>query len=204
MARTARKTLNEYRGLIYKTATLQVGRVEEDFEDIVQILSIKVWRAIELYDPARDRGKGQDSYVFSAVTCAVTDLRKRKRHHAAFGGVVVHLEDEAPAARSADNAGVKSRDKFELENGLVALADDVFFDVEDEPVPLPSTLTQLERAVVALLVVEWTQADAARHLGMTPREMEKVMKSVRRKMADWAPSSPAIAGPHVAVPLVAA
>jgi DNA-directed RNA polymerase specialized sigma subunit len=45
--------LAHYEGLIFSTARLLRGHVEDDQEDVRQILRLKVWKAIRAYNPDR-------------------------------------------------------------------------------------------------------------------------------------------------------
>lgn len=181
-----KKTLNDYRGLIHKTASLNVASLDDEYDDVVQVLSIKVWRAIQSYDGARDRGKGIDSYVFACMTCAVIDLHRKRRRPESF------IEDLAPAETSEVGPGIfgsNSRDNFLLRNGLAET--DTYRDVEDERPELPSTLTPFEAQVVTLLVEGYKQVEIRAMMGLPAdsREVEKAVKAVRLKMADWRPAS---------------
>jgi DNA-directed RNA polymerase specialized sigma24 family protein len=148
-----------YEGLVRRTASMIAPVVQEDYEDIVAILRIKVWRALEAFDPARAR-QPIERYVFMCVTNQKKDLLKRKRRHE------VELDESYDAPVDSDV---------------------VYGGVEDETPVIPCTLSSLERHVVARLYLGYTERQAARLLGLTRSEMEGALEGVRTKMADWRP-----------------
>jgi RNA polymerase sigma factor (sigma-70 family) len=158
-----------YEGLVHKTASLYVAYVEEEFEDIVSILRIKVWRALQSYDPSRS-SMPPERYVFSCVKNQCKDLVKRKRRDELF---LADLVEEG-----AD---------FEVRY-LQADASQVFSAIEEDDLTLPSTLSQREREIVGLLYLDFSQTEAAARLGLRRNEMERAVKVIRQKMADWRPT----------------
>lgn len=164
--------LAHYQGLVNRTAALVAIEVQLDADDIAQFLWIKVWRAVRDWNPTRARpGKGRDDYVFMCVQDQVKDLKKRPRRREQF------LAD----------LRLESEDSWDLEHGLAVDPDVAFAEAEDEPVQLPSSLTVEERGVIELLVSGYRQAEAARFLGWPPSLMERTMRSIRLKLADWRP-----------------
>ena len=57
--------------------------------------------------------------------------------------------------------------------------------VDDGEKLLPSTLTELARQVIAQLYLDYSQREAATHLGVRRNEMERTVRTIRQKMADW-------------------
>lgn len=164
MARVAKLRPTEipyYEGLIRKTASMCAPKVQEEYEDIVSIFRVKVWRALGTYDPSRSTMTVQ-AYVFSCVKNQEKDLLKRKRRQEVFF-------DEVPDVSRLDHH-------------------DVYGDVEREQPVIPSTLTAVEREVIVRLHMDYSQRDIAATLGLTRSEMERVVRSIRVKMADWRPS----------------
>lgn len=151
-----------YEGLVRKTAGMIAPLVQEEYEDIAAILRIKVWRALEAYDPSRAR-QPVERYVFMCVTNQKKDLLKRKRRHE------VPLEDTYEVWVDPDV---------------------VFGEVEDVTPVIPSTLSGLERELIARLYVGYTERQAAQLLGLTRSQVERALDGVRVKMADWRPSAP--------------
>ena len=185
--------LRHYEGLVYKTALLTAPLVEEDFDDVVQLLRIKVWRVLIAWDPARapklvarvGLDEARDRSVFAWLKNYQRDLIKKKRR----GEVSL---DSCPIR---DEETGEERRRFEHIYAL-GFEDNGYERVEVGPPLIPSTLTGPERRVVCLLYSEYRQSEVALYLGLPKREVERLVRSIRTKMADWAPpasSSPAIA-----------
>jgi RNA polymerase sigma factor (sigma-70 family) len=180
-----------YEGLIFTTTSQIVELVEEDFDDILQHLRITVWRALLAFKPERyadltpgARHERQRSYVFSCVQNRKKDVLKRVRRGDRY------IEDEAEA----------DPDHFECRY-LVETPDTVYGEIEDGELVLPSTLDELERHVVVYLYAGRTQVETAEVVGLTPNQMQTVMRRIRWKLADWKPSSePAVPPPRSAGP----
>jgi RNA polymerase sigma factor (sigma-70 family) len=153
-----------YEGLVRKTAAMIAPVVQEDYEDIVAILRIKVWRALVAFDPARAR-QPVERYVFMCVTNQKKDLLKRKRR------LEVPLDDEYDVRIDSDV---------------------VYSEVEDATPVIPCTLNTLERDLVARLYLGYTERQVAGLLGLTRSQMERALEGVRIKMADWRPSPAAV------------
>lgn len=170
--------LRHYEGLIFRTAQLTAPLVEEDFDDICQVLRIKVWNALLKWDPARAPklvakhgvDVARDRSIFAWVKNQQMDIIKKKRRH------------EVSIEGNHDDGH------------LAATADEVYGQVEADLPVIPSTLTDMELRVVCLLYAEYSQSEVAASLGIPKREVERIVRSIRAKMADWAPttSPPAI------------
>lgn len=172
--------MERFRGLVHKTASLIEADLEDDYDDIVQILWMKCWYASLRYDADASR-MTLERYVFMCMKNAVKDLQKKRVRGEAS------LEE---LQNSEGSLGFKSQDKFD--GKYLAVQDDVVYaEVEAEPLHLPNTLTDRERDVVMLLAADFSQTEARALLGIDKRGMEKVMRDVRVKLADWKPSSPA-------------
>lgn len=184
--------ISHYERLIFKHAMRVTGIVEMDFDDIQQVYRVKVWKALESFDEVRFGGRPlhrpgastcrcrQCRYVFLCLKNMEKDLLKRKRRGD------LYIEDIAPTG-SIEASGLQSRDRFESRY-LSAGADEVYGSVEDEPVLLPSTLSQRERRIVVLLYRDFSQAEIRRDLGLERSEMDRTVKSIRLKFEDWRPS----------------
>lgn len=168
--------IGSYEGLIRTTAARYAPLVDDDFEDVAQILRLKVWQALRAYDPSRS-SMAVEKYVFQCVRNRLKDLFKQQgRLNEKRGGVLLHILDTAGEASEAFDA------KYLCLDQEVA-----FFTVEDEDVALPSTLNELERAVVQLLLLDFNQTEIARHLGVSRARVRSAHASVQAKMADWHP-----------------
>lgn len=181
--------IQHYEGLVRKTASMYVGVVEEEYEDLCQLIRVKCWRALVAYDPKRSR-MARDPFVFGCVRNLVKDLIKRERRDWLF------IEDIAP--HNSNGNGIV-RDAFELRYLQLDEAD--AYALVEEEVTLPSTLTERERQVVSLLYLAFDYTEISQTIGIAYSDVTKAMKAVREKMADWAPSK--LSDRDTAVPLAA-
>lgn len=160
-----------YEGLVFKTAAMYSPLVEEDFEDVQQLLRVKVWKALAAYDPARSK-LPIERYVFSCVRNQVKDILKRKRRNE------LYIDDFG----QLDN----SRDYFEAKF-LAETHDECYSDIEEEPPLVPSTLTSVERRVVCLLYAGYSTREIATQLEVRGAVVAVHVQSIRLKMSDWRP-----------------
>lgn len=174
-----------YEGLIFSTAQRVVGFVELDVEDIQQRLRIKAWRALKTFDPARCR-TSVEKWVFMCVRDEVKDIVKLKRRDE------LYIEDLAGREEVNGMRDTFHGDDFDG-HYLAAGHDEVYGHVEDPGAPVPDTLSELERRVVCLLYADYRQTEIAGRLGVGKRDMERIMRSVRTKLADWQPSNREVA-----------
>lgn len=164
-----------YEALIHVHASRVVGLVDDDFEDVVQAYRIKVWQALTSFNPAKwarhPAEEAERRYVFMCLKNAEKDALKKRRRPESF------LEDMTPI--EGDTTTVMGSVDH----------DDVYGEVDEGRAQLPNTLTLLELHVVVLLYRDYSQAEARRQLGIEKREMERTMRSVRTKLADWSPTA---------------
>lgn len=162
--------LEDFEGLIFRTTVMLMPYVEEDFDEVQQLLRIKVWKAYEKYDPSRSKMTCK-AYVFGCMFNYTKDLKKRRRRN------LVYIED----FRTETGA-----ERFEGRN-LAVDAETVFLAVEDERPVLPNTLTELERRVIGLLMLDYTATEISRTLGVGPKRLRGIRDKIEEKMADWRP-----------------
>lgn len=192
--------VEEYRGLVYKTATLIVGQVVDDFDDVVQVLYIKVWRALVRFDPAAARRGGEPHvqgecrcarcrYVFMCLTDQVKDLKKKR--HRGEQSIDVLMQDHRSGGRHAQHtANDARRSRFESRHGLIS-EDVAEHELLEEPdLVLPNTLNRVERKMLALMMDGMRQAEAGRTIGLDRAGVERTVRSLRAKLADWEPTAP--------------
>jgi RNA polymerase sigma factor (sigma-70 family) len=165
-----------YEGLIRKTAAMYAPRIQEDYEDIVQVLRVKVWRSLAAYDPSRSK-LPVERYVFSCVANQVKDLLKRKRRHE------VYLEDLTQTSVDGDELAPGY-----LQEYLSVGHDEVFGDVERELPELPATLSIHELEVVVRLYLDANHRRIAVELNLTRPEIDATVDSIRTKMAEHFPA----------------
>lgn len=175
-----------YEGLVRKTAAMYAPHIQEDYEDIVAILRIKVWRALLAYEASRSNHEGDAAlqrFVFSCVKNQVKDLLKRKKRNEVF------MDDIAPRRAASSMRGqTTDRDRFEYEHGLAVDHDVVFGHVETPEPRLPNTLSNLEREIAVRLYMSFSQKEISAELEMSRAEVERAVRSIRTKMADWQPN----------------
>lgn len=179
--------LRHYEGLVYRTAQLITPLVEDDFDDVAQQLRIKVWKALEAWDPARAPklvkkygvDKARDRSVFAWVKNYVKDLVKRKRRDE------LYIEDED---RSRGQTGGEPATDLFYERYLSASAEDTYASIDGELPLIPSTLTPAELRVVCLLYSDYRQAEVASYLSISQRDVERHVRAIKTKMSDWRPS----------------
>jgi DNA-directed RNA polymerase specialized sigma24 family protein len=171
-----------------KTASMYVGIIERmDFEDVCQVLRVRVWKALEAWDPTNQKtrkrlrsGKSEeelrDAFVFGCVRNQVKDLLKRNPPRDLL------IEDVAP-----DTEDVALRDRFELRY-LTDDPDLIFREAEDSTPLVPNTLNRNERLVLACAYLGYNGPETAERIGIDKRRIASIMRSLREKMSDWRPS----------------
>jgi RNA polymerase sigma factor (sigma-70 family) len=200
-----RKSWNDYEGLVCSTASMYQRLVGVELEDLQQILRVRVWRAIEAHDADRVNGPTLDSFVFTCVSNQVIDLMKAKlrrepcvcghgriRHEhlkacghrgcecSEYRGMKTSYIEEIAPDSSLELPG--ARDRFEM-----AHLSEAAYELDD--VALPTSLNVMERSIVGLLYVGYRQVEIAEMLGVQRRDVERGMRSLRAKLADWRPSA---------------
>lgn len=165
-----------------------------DFEDVCQVLRVKIWKALLAFEPDRyprgRLGKARDSFIFGCVRNAVKDLVKRQREQALF------IEDVAPSPSVTHQVGGRTaghesgpRDAFELRY-LSAPSEESFGSIDEGHLVLPNTLTSDERRVLLHMYIGFSQTETAEELGIDRQKVISIVRLIRRKMADWRPSAP--------------
>jgi RNA polymerase sigma factor (sigma-70 family) len=165
-----------YEGLIRKTAAIYTPRVDDDYDDVLAVLRVKVWRSLAAYDPSRSR-LPVERYVFSCVANQVKDLLKRKRR------TEVYISDMSRTTVSGEELG----DAFAQDYMSVG-HDQVYADVEAELFEIPDTLTELEREIVVRLYLDSNHRRIAVELSLTRKEMDETVESIRLKLAERFPA----------------
>lgn len=188
--------IGPYEGLIYSTAARYAPYLDQELEDVQQILRLKVAQAVVAFNPKRVRVSRErrreelDGFVFMCVTNRVKDLLKQQSrlNKSRKMGSQLYIEDQAET----------NPDGFEREY-LQISADEVYAEVEEENLELPSTLEPFERAVVVLLLLHMNQTEIAAILQVRRVKVREAHRAVMVKMADWHPG----AGPEPSARLAA-
>lgn len=174
--------LEQFEGLLFKTTVLLMPYVEEDFDDVRQLLRIKVWRAYESYDSSRSKLTVK-AFVFGCLYNYAKDIRKRRHRSELF------IEDLAPASAS-DIGGFFSQQQERFYAHYLAVPQEIaFLDVEDEAPVLPNTLTEEERQVIGFLLLDYTATEITRTLGVGPKRLRAIRDRIEEKMGDWRPDT---------------
>lgn len=177
----------QFEGLVYSTARLIIEQgVELEFEDVRQLLRIKVLYAVRRYSKDRS-GLSLQRFVFGAVRNVRKDIELRPRR---FLRSIEDLRDDAHHRGSSAPADTGERaERFDAQY-LSIDAERVYFEIEDEAPCWMSRLTKCERAIVKLRS-DGLRLDEIDHaLGLEPGLAQTAMRSVREKLADWRPSAP--------------
>lgn len=179
---------------MFRHATRIVEIVEDDLDDIRQFYRLKAWAALRSFDadkaqstcsvcrePCADGDRcPRCKYVFICLKNAEKDmLKKRRRGH-------VFIEDQAPTVDRYDGDGQRRSNWFE-ERFLSTDHDEVYGRVDDGQPLLPNTLSDLEVRVVVALYRGYRQSEIARSMPLAKGELDRLMVSIREKMADWRP-----------------
>lgn len=161
-----------YEGLIHSTAARYAPYLDDDFEDIAQLLRLKVWQARRSYDPALAT-QTEEGYVFSCVVNRVKDMLKaQSRLNKRRQGGQLYIEDCAASSPAAFEAMHFST------NG-----DPVLDAVQEEKVELPSTLTHVEARVVVLLLLDLRQTEISVVLGIPRARVRAAHAAAKEKLA---------------------
>jgi DNA-directed RNA polymerase specialized sigma subunit len=97
-----------------------------------------------------------------------------------------------------DGEQLSSRHSFD-ERYLSSSHGQVYGRIEDDDCVMPNTLTEDERHIVVMLYRDFRQTEIARLLGIDKRQMERAMRSIRAKLADWRPD---VAEAPASIPVV--
>lgn len=162
--------IRPYEGLVISTAALLVNDVDDEFDDIAQTLRLTVARALVSYDITKAR-QTVEKYVFQCVFNRRKDIGSRKRRP----------EESLDAHLEGDDVSGRTEAKY-------LSCDEVNYAVvEDQPVRLPSTLTQVEVDVIVLSLRDFNQTEVARELGLTRQRVRDAQRTIRLKLERWRP-----------------
>lgn len=191
--RDLNETLAAFEGLVLTTSRMFAAQLHRDEDDLAQELRVKVWRAVERFDPTR--GLSIERHVFGALTNKIKDykrdaareVQRREKHGVSF----LHIEDMATKTVMTHYTWARSRDTtqelFDAHYHFVT-DEEVYAEVEREPFEVPAGVTGEERQVLALLMADFTRAEIALLLGMSKFRVDTLARSLQQKFADWRPS----------------
>lgn len=190
------RLLPRFEGLVFETARqIVMGGVELEFDDVKQLLRIKVWRAIQAHDAEHQRGLPLRRYVFMCLTNLRKDLEKRPRR---YNSSIDEIRKRA--LDGCDEGGDAISDWFDFRY-LSIDAEQVYGPVEDE-LHLPCTLDAAERRLITLTMQGRPARQIEDELGLSCAQRKLAMRTVREKLADWQPTRPRAAPtPPLPVPV---
>lgn len=196
--------IKPYEGLVYKTAQMWAWAVGMDEEDLRQEIRLKIAQALTTYDGGRSK-LDVKNYVFGCVRNRITDLQKSRCRRLNYGVTEIHFEafdgQQTILGDGAEN--MKGREKLELEH-LMRVDHDQTYGRVDDTFDLPATLTTEERHVAVLMTQEMRPTEIAMRLGFTTTEINRFIKALKEKLADWHPSKEDESLPANSIPPVAA
>lgn len=180
---TMEQAIRNYEGLVFTTTIIvkQAG-VEMDIEDIRALMRIKVWRTLLAFDAGHVSGLKRDNFVYGCLMNFKKDLLKRPRRHEAS---VDELRSRGSAGSQAE--GQELTEWFDL-RFLSVCEEEVYGRAVEDDLLLPVTLDAQERQVVQLLYEGATMREVDLALGISRGLRERIVRSVREKLADWRPS----------------
>lgn len=184
--------LPHFEGLVFETARQIVASgVELDVDDVKQMLRVKVWYAVERYNGGHVKRMPLDRWVFMCVRNLRKDIEDPNRRPRRYNASIDELRERSLGAGplgpfGEEAGGTKLADWFDLRY-LSIDAEQVFGHLFEEELRLPSTLSAVERRVVRLRLRGRLLCEIDRELGLSRAQRERVMRSVRTKLADWAP-----------------
>jgi len=184
--------LTAFEGLIFRTAAMYAPLLDDEVEDVQQVLRLNVWQAAVSFDGSRVRKHSKlsakeqlERYVFMCLRNRVKDLLKgQERLNARRNGRQLFIEELT--------------DDLDYFNGQYLAAEDQ--DIEalvQDVIELPSTLSRMERDLVALLLLDMSRTEISLRLKLTPKKVLAAHRSIQVKLSDW--GSPDLELPEVLV-----
>lgn len=186
--------LDDFEGLVFTTARMFASMVKMEEEDLRQELRVKVWWAMERYDPSRTR-VGLKNFVYGCVANKIKDYKRNAARRAAYGLEFSHIEDHT----SGETPTLDSFTGHYMSVGH----DNVYGRIDEGLLTLPATVTQTEAQIVVLLMFGMTNTEIMVRMALPRPGVETAIASVRVKMADWHPGSTSAPAQTVALSLAA-
>lgn len=174
--------LAKYEGLVHRTTFMFAGRANMDEEDFAQELRLKVWWALERWDPARSR-LPEKRYVYSIMFNRVKDLIRYPRQHFFL------FDDLAPDGRDASPDRPPARDRFDMK--FLSTSASLVEEALDGQGLLPESLSSREKTVLVLLYLEYQQAEIAPLMGCGLTTVKLTVRALREKLSHLEPGRPA-------------
>lgn len=174
--------LRHYEGLVLATAARCVAFSEDGFDDVAQVLRVKVWQAVRAWDHTKST-TNRDKYVFMCVRDRAKDVVKKKKHN------LLHIED----LRATTERGNHTMCSDSFDARYLCSSHDDNYAIVEEDVDLLAGLDELERRIVEMLSSDYKQAQVARTLGLAKVDMDRAMRSIRDKLSELRPADNVVA-----------
>jgi RNA polymerase sigma factor (sigma-70 family) len=173
-----------YEGLVFKTSHMFAAMVGLEPEDMQQELRLKIIKSKRVFDPARS-SMSERAYIYSCVANLVKDLKRNAATRYARVGHIGYIETLTYGQVFADGEHFTT-DHFML--AFLSESDDQTFAAVLDRFTFPSTVTQGEQEIAALLVAGFDQQEIGELMGLSRTQVTASVKKLREKLADWQPS----------------
>jgi RNA polymerase sigma factor (sigma-70 family) len=175
------QTLVRFEGLVIQTARMYASQVGREESDLAQELRVRVWKAIEAYNPRRTT-LPLERFVFGCVRNKMKDFfrdaAREKARREREGVSFVCAED-----LGAPEDSMTGEERFERYHFVTR--EQVYGRVEGAVFVLPATVTETEARVAILLVQEVSRLEISVRLDMTDAEITAAIRALREKLRDW-------------------
>jgi len=154
------------------------GFSRSDFDDLVQELTLRLWRKVPQFDPIRASFHTYAAHVLES--CVATIVRERRRLKRAAGLRAQSLENTFVQRGSASTplADLVSDSDLERRTGVDARRKQITAEVNRAVETLSPDLRDLCRRLMT-----GTTASVARDLGVSRYEVRKTVARIRREFA---------------------
>jgi len=157
----------EYEGLVISTVRYWRHMITTDMddEDIAQELRMKVWRALETFDPTR--GYPERNHVFGAVRNRVKDLIGKKRRENFECSLIDDAagDDDWVTGGHRESAIVLSKYEQQTKTDLI------------------EGISRLEQSIVILMVQGFNAPEISKEIGITVSSVRSHITKIREHVS---------------------
>lgn len=171
--------IGAYEGLVHSTTRMFAERARMDDEDFAQELRLKIWQALERFDPNRSR-LPEKRYVYALMFNRVKDMIRYPRSRDDL------IEDELPAA---SDGGSPLRDRFDMR--FLSTPAEVVEEALYGRGLVPEGISEFEKEVLLLLYLEYQQVEIAPLLDVPLSRVKAAVRALREALAGLRPERPA-------------
>lgn len=173
--------MRAYEGLVHSTTRMFAERARMDEEDFAQELRLKVWQALERFDPNRSR-LPEKRYVYAIMFNRVKDMIRYPRSRDLL------IEDQLPAAEGSDGSSLL-RDKFDAK--FLATHEDAVAEALYGKGLVPEGISDFETEVLLLLYLDYQQVEIAPLLDVPLSRVKAAVRALREHLAPLRAGRPA-------------